>query len=47
MRQISEKETRKALIDPALEKAGWYLKNHAQVEMLFQGLLEGAFGGEG
>ena len=31
MRQISEKETRKALIDPALEKAGWYLRNHAQV----------------
>ena len=96
MRQISEKATRKELIDPALEKAQWYLKNHAQVgleipvdgydaepwngvtdyclyrpngeviavveakrtshdprlarqqaEMLFQGLLEGAFGGEG
>jgi type I restriction enzyme R subunit len=31
MRKISEAKTRKELIDPALEKAGWNLKNKAQV----------------
>jgi type I restriction enzyme R subunit len=31
MRRISEAETRKQLIDPALQRAGWNLKNHAQV----------------
>jgi type I site-specific restriction endonuclease len=27
-RQISEELTRKELIDPQLEKAGWYLRDH-------------------
>jgi type I site-specific restriction endonuclease len=31
LRQISEAETRKEMIDPALEAAGWNLKNHTQV----------------
>ena len=31
MHKISEAETRKKMIDPALERAGWNLKNHAQV----------------
>ena len=31
MRRISEAETRKEMIDPALERAGWNLRNHAQV----------------
>lgn len=31
MRKISEAETRKKMIDPTLERAGWNLKNHAQV----------------
>jgi hypothetical protein len=28
LRQISEKRTRKEIIDPQLEKAGWYLRDH-------------------
>jgi type I restriction enzyme, R subunit len=31
LRRISEAKTRKELIDPALESAGWYLHNHQQV----------------
>jgi type I restriction enzyme R subunit len=31
MQRLSEAETRRNLIDPALEKAGWNLRNHAQV----------------
>ena len=32
MHQISEQRTRKELIDPALEKAGWYLSNHTLIK---------------
>ena len=32
-RRISEEETRKELIDPQLEKAGWYLADHAKVKI--------------
>jgi type I site-specific restriction endonuclease len=28
-RKISEDQTRKEMIDPQLEKAGWYLRDHA------------------
>jgi type I restriction enzyme R subunit len=31
MRRISEEETRKELIDPALEKVGWYLRDKTKV----------------
>ncbi len=31
MRRISEEDTRKLLIDPALERAGWYLRDHTRV----------------
>ena len=31
MHRISEKETRKELIDPALERARWYLRDHSHV----------------
>ena len=31
LRRISEAETRKELIDPALEKAGWYLRDRTRV----------------
>ena len=31
MRRISEATTRKELIDPALEKAGWHLRDHTRV----------------
>jgi type I restriction enzyme R subunit len=31
MRRINEAKTRKQMIDPALEKAGWYLRDHARV----------------
>jgi type I restriction enzyme, R subunit len=31
-RQISEKLTRKEMIDPQLEKAGWYLRDHSKVK---------------
>ena len=40
MRQISEERTRKEMIDPQLEKAGWYLYDWSrQGEGLFQSLL--------
>ena len=29
-RQISQDLTRKEMIDPQLEKAGWYLRDHAK-----------------
>jgi len=29
-RQISEETTRKEMIDPRLEEAGWYLRGHSQ-----------------
>jgi type I site-specific restriction endonuclease len=32
-RRISEAETRKELIDPQLEKAGWILRDHAKVKI--------------
>ena len=32
-RRISEEETRKELIDPQLEKAGWYLADHPKVKI--------------
>ena len=30
-RQINEERTRKEMIDPQLEKAGWYLRDHSRV----------------
>ena len=32
-RKISEADTRKQIIDPQLEKAGWYLHDHAKVKI--------------
>jgi type I site-specific restriction endonuclease len=32
-RQISEERTRKEMIDPQLEKAGWYLRDHSKVKI--------------
>jgi len=29
---ISEERTRKEMIDPQLEKAGWYLRDHSKVK---------------
>ena len=34
-RQISEDLTRKEMIDPQLEKAGWYLRDHSRVKIEF------------
>jgi len=31
--QISEERTRKEMIDPQLEKAGWYLRDHSKVKI--------------
>lgn len=31
--QISEDATRKQMIDPQLEKAGWYLRDHSRVKI--------------
>ncbi len=31
-RQINEERTRKEMIDPQLEKAGWYLRDHSKVK---------------
>ena len=31
-RRISEELTRKEMIDPQLEKAGWYLRDHSRVK---------------
>ena len=33
MRRISEELTRKEMIDPQLEKAGWYLRDHSRVKI--------------
>jgi len=32
-RQISEERTRKEMIDPQLERAGWYLRDHSKVKI--------------
>ena len=32
-RKISEKLTRKEMIDPQLERAGWYLHDHSRVKI--------------
>jgi type I site-specific restriction endonuclease len=32
-RQLSEERTRKDMIDPQLEQAGWYLRDHAKVKI--------------
>jgi type I site-specific restriction endonuclease len=32
-RSISEKRTRKDMIDPQLERAGWYLRDHSKVKI--------------
>jgi type I restriction enzyme R subunit len=32
-RQINEERTRKEMIDPQLEKAGWYLRDHSRVKI--------------
>lgn len=32
MRRISEDTTRKKMIDPQLERAGWYLRDHSKVK---------------
>lgn len=32
-RKISEERTRKEMIDPQLEKAGWYLRDHSKVKI--------------
>ena len=33
MRRINEERTRKELIDPQLERAGWYLRDHSKVKI--------------
>ena len=33
LRRISEEKTRKQMIDPQLEKAGWYLRDHSKVRI--------------
>jgi type I site-specific restriction endonuclease len=33
LQRISEERTRKEMIDPQLEKAGWYLRDHAKVKI--------------
>ena len=33
MRRINEERTRKEMIDPQLEKAGWYLRDHSKVKI--------------
>lgn len=45
LKKISEDQTRKQLIDPQLERAGWYLRaRQAEAEELFQSLLSESFG---
>jgi type I site-specific restriction endonuclease len=33
LRKISEERTRKEMIDPQLEQAGWYLRDHSKVKI--------------
>jgi type I site-specific restriction endonuclease len=40
-RRISEAETRKELIDPQLEKAGWYLRDHSKIKIEIPPLFAG------
>ncbi len=37
-RKISEERTRKEMIDPQLEQAGWYLRDHSVVKTANSGL---------
>ncbi len=32
-RKLSEEQIRKQLIDPQLERAGWYLRDHSKVKI--------------
>jgi type I site-specific restriction endonuclease len=32
LRRISEEKTREEMIDPQLERAGWYLRDHSRVK---------------
>jgi type I site-specific restriction endonuclease len=36
LQRISEERTHKEMIDPQLEKAGWYLHDHAKVRIEIQ-----------
>ncbi len=33
MRRVNEAQTRKEMIDPQLEHAGWYLRDHSKVKI--------------
>jgi type I site-specific restriction endonuclease len=33
LHRITEERTRKEMIDPQLERAGWYLRDHAKVKI--------------
>jgi type I site-specific restriction endonuclease len=35
-RKISEEITRKEMIDPQLERAGWYLRDHSKVKIVLE-----------
>ena len=44
-RKFSKERTRKEMIDPQLEQAGWYLRDHSKVKVegLFESLLAQSF----
>ena len=46
-RRISEAETRKELIDPQLERAGWYLRDHSKVKIEIPACPDALFGVDG
>ena len=46
-RQISEERTRKEMINPQLEFAGWYLRDHSRVKIEIRACPEALFGVDG
>ncbi len=47
MRKTSEELTRKEMIDPQLEKAGWYLRDHSKVKIEITACPDALFGVDG
>jgi hypothetical protein len=47
LRRISEERTRKEMIDPQLEKAGRYLRDHANVKIEIPACPDALFGVDG
>ena len=45
--RVSEERTRKEMIDPQLEKAGWYRADHSEVKIEITACPDALFGVDG